>query len=199
MTEEVREHAFEPFFTTKDVGKGTGLGLSSVYGIMKQHNGYINVYSEKGKGTAFKLYLPAIKAEAEQLKVPALPPVVGGTETILFAEDEEAVRRLAKNILEEYGYTVIAAEDGADAIRKYRASERPIDLLVLDVMMPKKTGKAVYDEIKKKKRKIKVLFISGYTADIITKKGVLEPGTSFITKPFSQNVFLRKIREILDG
>lgn len=198
FTEDMREKIFEPFFTTKEVGKGTGLGLSSVYGIMKQHNGYIDVYTEQGKGTAFKLYFPTVEGEVEKLKTALLPPVVGGTETILFAEDETAVRELSRNILEEYGYTVILARDGAEAVKQFKSTRDTIDLLVLDVMMPKSTGKQAYDAINELMPGIKVLFISGYTADIIAKKGVLQQGTAFISKPFSPHGLLRKIREVID-
>jgi PAS domain S-box-containing protein len=198
LDENTKERIFEPFFTTKETGKGTGLGLSIVYGIIKQHNGYINVYSELGKGTTFRIYLPTIEKDAAALAVPALPPVIGGTETVLLAEDDTAVRELSKNILEEYGYTVVLAEDGEDAADKFKANPGSIDLLVLDVMMPKKSGKAVYDEARERKPGIKALFMSGYTANMIHKKGILEAGIEFITKPFSPNAFLRKVREVLD-
>jgi CheY-like chemotaxis protein len=198
LDENTKERIFEPFFTTKETGKGTGLGLSIVYGIIKQHNGYINVYSEPGKGTTFRIYLPTIEKDAAASAVPALPPVIGGTETVLLAEDDSAVRELSKNILEEYGYTVVLAEDGEDAAEKFRANLGSINLLVLDVMMPKKSGKAVYDEARERKPGIKALFMSGYTANMIHKKGILEAGIEFITKPFSPNAFLRKVREVLD-
>jgi CheY-like chemotaxis protein len=199
MDAETKDKIFEPFYTTKEVGKGTGLGLSMVYGIIKQHNGYINVYSESGKGTTFKLYLPVIAQEARQLATAALPPVSGGTETILLAEDAVAVRDLAKNVLEEYGYNVIVAENGEDAVEMYKAHP-DIALLILDVIMPGKNGKEVYAEISRLKPdiNIKALFMSGYTANIIHKKGVLESETEFISKPFSPNAFLRKVREVLD-
>lgn len=197
MDATTKEKIFEPFYTTKDVGKGTGLGLSMVYGIIKQHNGYINVYSEPGKGTTFKIYLPVIAREADKLVTAVQPPVTGGTETILLAEDAVMVRNLAKNILEEYGYHVIVAENGMDAVEAYKA--RPgIALLILDVIMPGKNGKEVYAEIRGLKPDIKALFMSGYTANIIHKKGILDSATEFISKPFSPNVFLRKVREVLD-
>jgi PAS domain S-box-containing protein len=197
MDTTTKEKIFEPFYTTKDVGKGTGLGLSMVYGIIKQHNGYINVYSEPGKGTTFKIYLPIIARDADKLVTAVLPPVTGGTETILLAEDAVMVRNLAKNILEEYGYRVIVAENGEDAVAAYKA--RPgIALLILDVIMPGKNGKEVYAEIRDLKPDIKALFMSGYTANIIHKKGILDSATEFISKPFSPNAFLRKVREVLD-
>ncbi len=197
MDAKTRGKIFEPFYTTKDVGKGTGLGLSMVYGIIKQHNGYINVYSEPGKGTTFKVYLPVIAEEADKLVTPLLPPVTGGTETVLLAEDAAMVRDLAKNILEEYGYHVIVAENGTDAIEAYKAHPG-IALLILDVIMPGKNGKEVYTEIRGQRPDIKALFMSGYTANIIHKKGILDSATEFISKPFSPNTFLRKVREVLD-
>jgi len=198
MDAKTKDKIFEPFFTTKEVGKGTGLGLAMVYGIVKQHNGYLNVYSEPGKGTTFKIYLPVIEREAEKLDVVVLPPVVGGLETILIAEDAIIVRDLAKKVLEEFGYTVILAENGEDAIAHYKADPR-VALLILDVIMPGRNGKEVYEEIRKLKPDIKALFMSGYTANIIHKKGILDSGTEFISKPFSPNAFLRKVREVLDG
>lgn len=189
---------FEPFFTTKDTGKGTGLGLAMVYGIVKQHNGYINVYSEQGKGTTFKIYLPVIEQDAEKFEdAPVLQPVRGGSETLLIAEDAAMVRDLTKKILEEFGYSVVTAENGEDAVEKYK-SNPDVDLLILDVVMPGKNGKETYAEIKRLRPDIKALFTSGYTANIIHKKGILDSGTEFISKPFSPNAFLRKVREVLD-
>jgi CheY-like chemotaxis protein/two-component sensor histidine kinase len=197
MDTNTKEKIFEPFYTTKEVGKGTGLGLSMVYGIIKQHNGYINVYSEPGKGTTFKIYLPVIEQEAEQIAAGVLPPVTGGTETILLAEDAVMVRDLSTNILEEYGYHVIVTENGVDAVEAFKAHPG-IALLILDVIMPGKNGKEVYAEISGLRPDIKALFMSGYTANIIHKKGILDSGTEFISKPFSPNAFLRKVREVLD-
>ncbi|MCK9420657.1 MAG: PAS domain S-box protein [Nitrospirae bacterium] len=197
MDAKTKEKIFEPFYTTKEVGKGTGLGLSMVYGIIKQHNGYINVYSEPGKGTTFKIYLPVIEQEPEELATAVLPPVTGGTETILLAEDAVMVRDLAKNILEEFGYHVIVAENGTDAVDVYK-SHHGISLLILDVIMPGKNGKEVYAEIRGLNPDIKALFMSGYTANIIHKKGILDSATEFISKPFSPNAFLRKVRDVLD-
>jgi signal transduction histidine kinase/ActR/RegA family two-component response regulator len=194
---KIQEKIFEPFFTTKEVGKGTGLGLSMVYGIVKQHNGYVNVYSEPGKGTTFKIYFPVIDQEARGIELPLSAPVRGGTETILLAEDSAIVRHLAINVLEESGYRVIVAENGLDALEKYKAYP-DVALLVLDVIMPGKNGKEVYEEIRIQKPDIKTLFMSGYTANIIYKKGILESGTEFISKPFSPEAFLRKVREVLD-
>lgn len=198
MDEDTRSRIFEPFFSTKTVGKGTGLGLSIVYGIVKQHNGDISVYSELGKGTSFRIYLPlaeegALRGDGYIVESPA----VGGTETILIGEDNDDVRRLAKDILTYGGYTVILARDGEDALAKFRENADRIDMLLLDVVMPKKNGKEVYDEVTQQKPGVKVLFMSGYTANIIHKKGVLEEGLNFIPKPLSPDRLLRKVRTVL--
>jgi len=198
MDEKTRQRIFEPFFTTKELGKGTGLGLSIVYGIIKQHNGNITIYSEPGKGTTFKIYLPLAKSGLEDTK--AVEPVHprGGTETILIAEDNEEVRVLMKNVLEEYGYSVIEAVDGEDAVNKFVADKDRIKLVAMDVIMPKKSGKEAVTEIRKTKPEVKVLFTSGYTADVIDKNGVQREGIDFISKPVTPHDLLVKIREILD-
>ncbi len=197
MDDEMMERIFEPFFTTKEMGRGTGLGLAIIFGIVKQHNGYINVDSEKGKGTTFKVYLPLIKGKVKKEK-PAEASLIGGTETVLVAEDESAVRSSLKLILEAYGFTVIEAVDGEDAVEKFMENKEKIQLLILDIVMPKKKGKEVYKEIKKVSPDIKVIFTSGYTAGIIHTNGTLEKGTNFILKPVSPNNLLKKIREVLD-
>lgn len=202
MDEGTREKIFEPFFTTKEQGKGTGLGLSMVYGIIKQHNGYINVYSESGSGTTFKMYLPILKAQTETLNqqsdIPEMQLVTGGTETVLLAEDSAEVRGILRNLLEDSGYKVIDAVDGDDAIDKFMENRDAVQLLVLDVVMPKKNGKEVYEEITKLRPDIKALFTSGYTANVIHKKGILDKRINFISKPVQPNQFLRKVREVLD-
>lgn len=197
MDEKIREKIFEPFFTTKEPGRGTGLGLSIVYGIIKQHSGYIDVYSEPGKGTTFKIYLPRVKAEADETETAVPSPVQGGTETVLVAEDYEAVRKLTSDMLQNFGYTVIVAKDGEDAINQFMKYRDKIELLLLDAIMPKKNGKEAYEEIRKVKPGIKVLFMSGYTADLINRRGMLDDGLNFIPKPVSANTLLRKIREVL--
>ncbi len=199
MDEKTRQRIFEPFFTTKELGRGTGLGLAMVYGIVKQHDGFINVYSEPQKGTTFKIYLPLIESEVEKTAntMPAAYPE-GGTETVLVAEDDQAVRKLTRDILERFGYRVIAAEDGEDAIEKFMDNKEDIQLILLDVIMPKKNGKEVYEEIKRINPDIKTIFLSGYTANIIHKKGILEEGLDFILKPVSPKDLLRKVREVLD-
>ncbi|MEF9426506.1 MAG: response regulator [Candidatus Mariimomonas ferrooxydans] len=197
MDKETQNRIFEPFFTTKEVGKGTGLGLAILYGIIKQHNGYINVYSEVDIGTTFKIYLPLIREKIKPDKQ-AEAPVIGGTETVLVAEDDETVRSSLKLILKEYGYTVIEAGDGAEAIKKFMENKEKIQLLVLDVVMPGKKSKEIYEEIKKMRPDIKTIFVSGYTEDIIHTKDIIKQDLNFISKPIPPNNLLRKIREVLD-
>jgi two-component system cell cycle sensor histidine kinase/response regulator CckA len=198
MNEKTRQRVFEPFFTTKEVGKGTGLGLAIVYGIVKQHNGFANVYSELGQGSTLKVYLPLIRSAYGEEKQAPLSPPVGGKETILVAEDDAEVRRLTKNVLEEFGYTVVEAVDGEDAISKFLKHKRKVDLVMLDVVMPRKNGKEVYLYVRKIRPDVKALFTSGYTADVIHEKGVLDEGLNFISKPVAPTELLRKIRNVLD-
>lgn len=198
MDNKTQQKIFEPFFTTKEVGKGTGLGLSIVYGIIKQHDGNITIYSEPGKGTTFRIYLPLIESKVEETKAAEIITQEGGTETILFAEDNEDVRVISRKVLEENGYAVIDAVNGEDAINKFKENKDRIHLIVVDVIMPKKSGKEAIDEIKKIKPDVNVLFTSGYTFDIINRKGILEEGIDFISKPITPNNLLAKIREILD-
>ncbi len=200
MDEATRRRIFEPFFTTKEVGKGTGLGLSMVYGIIKQHKGFITVSSEPGKGTVFSIYLPlaadaAPEAPAEK-KAPA--NASRGEETVLLAEDDQAVRKLTKMVLENFGYRVVEAVDGEDAVKKFNEQSASIDLLVFDVIMPKKNGKDAYLDIKQVRPDIKVLFTSGYTADVIHQRGILDPDMVFVMKPSSPTMLLGKVREVLD-
>jgi two-component system cell cycle sensor histidine kinase/response regulator CckA len=199
MDDKTRERVFEPFFTTKEVGKGTGLGLAIVYGIVKQHNGYINVYSEPRRGTTFKIYLPAFKTDAKPIQ-PAGPPAPPkrGTETVLLAEDDTILRNLARAVLEGHGYIVIEAVDGQEAIDKLRLYQDRIQLLIVDVVMPKKNGKEVYEEAQRITPGLKALFASGYPADIIQKKGILEEGIKFVSKPIAPVDLLRKVRDVLD-
>jgi PAS domain S-box-containing protein len=198
MDEKTRERIFEPFFTTKEVGKGTGLGLAMVYGIIKQHEGSVHVYSEEGRGTTFKIYLPVVPATTEDACGVELSPIKGGAETLLVAEDDEAVRTLTSSMLEQFGYTVIQAEDGEDAVNKFMANRDKVRLLLLDVIMPKKNGKEVYDKIRIFDPAVKALFLSGYNAEVIHQKGLLDKGLHFILKPVPMNDLLRKVRSILD-
>ncbi len=198
MDEETKKRIFEPFFTTKEVGKGTGLGLAIVYGIIKQHNGYITVYSEPGKGTTFRIYLPVVEAKIEGIEPGEAFFLAGGNETILLAEDEKEVRGLTKTVLEEFGYKVIEAVDGDDAIIKFIENKDKIQLLILDVVMPKKNGKEAYNAIRNIRSDIKTIFTSGYNEEIIHKSGIIENGLNFISKPFVPIEFLKIIRGILD-
>jgi PAS domain S-box-containing protein len=200
MDEATRKRIFEPFFTTKELGKGTGLGLSIVYGIIKQHRGYINVYSEPGEGTTFRIYLPLITMEGESRTPAAGIPeekLPGGTETVLVAEDDETLRKLSHTVLEEYGYRVIEAEDGADAVNKFLMHKDIIKLVILDMIMPKKNGREVYQEIKKVQPDVKALFVSGYTADKRISEELLERGVEFLMKPMSPMDLLKKVRAVL--
>jgi PAS domain S-box-containing protein len=198
MNAKTRKKIFEPFFTTKEVGKGTGLGLSMVYGIIQQHEGYVDVKSKVGKGTTFNIYLPIISEksyvyESTEKEVPAI-----GIETVLVAEDDESVRELIRTVLEEYGYEVITAKNGEEAIQKFRVYEKKIDLLLLDVIMPKNNGKEVYEKITKLKPDVKILFVSGYSGEILAQRGVLEAGMDLIAKPVRSSKLLRKVREVLE-
>ena len=198
IEEEQMKRLFEPFFTTKEIGKGTGLGLAISYGIMKQHRGSIVAGSIPGKGATFDLYLPLTEAVVTEKEPPATFPPTAGTETILVVEDEEIVRTLVCRMLERAGYKVISAEDGADAVEKFVDNRETVSLVLSDVVMPKKTGREIYEEIKELKPDVRIIFISGYTADIIHNKGIQETDIDFVTKPFSKNALLRKIREVLD-
>jgi len=197
MDEATQERIFNPFFTTKEVGKGTGLGLSTVYGIIKQHNGYIEVESEPGRGTTFRIYFPVVHAK-EQTKESLPLTTRGGTETILVAEDNLAVRNLIREILTMSGYEVIEAVDGEDAVQKFIEHGDAIAAMILDVVMPKKNGKEVYEEIGKIRPGIKVIFTSGYTGDIVLDKGIRDDIVDFIKKPLLPDELLLKVREVLD-
>jgi PAS domain S-box-containing protein len=188
---------FEPFYTTKEVGKGTGLGLALVHGIIKQHNGSILVSSEMGKGTTFNIYLPLIEEHVLKGKSKMAAPHAGRMETLLVVEDEEIVRDFMKKILERAGYKVIVADNGENAVSRFKQND-DIFLVLSDVVMPGKNGKEMLDEIRKIKPGIKVVFISGYAADVMHDKGILEEGTDLITKPFKRDDLLRKVRKILD-
>jgi CheY-like chemotaxis protein len=196
MSEQTREKIFEPFFTTKELGQGTGLGLSIVYGIVNQHEGYINVYSEPGHGTTFNIYLP-LCADPQQPASDPPPQVLGGSETILLAEDDQNVRALIRSVLSAQGYRVIEAADGAEAVQKFADRCDHIDLLILDVVMPRKNGQETYQEICALRPGMKAIFISGYTADIIDKNGLADQGLHLVTKPLLPSQLLAKVREVL--
>jgi PAS domain S-box-containing protein len=194
---EIIGKVFEPFFTTKDVDEGTGLGLSLVYGIIKQHSGYIDVESEPVRGTVFKIYLPLVREKVADINIEKGTPLTGGDETILLAEDETAVRGALKGVLEEFGYEVLEACDGKDAVEKFVDNKEKIKLLVFDVVMPGMSGKEAFEEIKKINPAMKVIFSSGHTSKIIYSKGVPDD-VNFIAKPVMPQNLVLKVREVLD-
>jgi len=199
MDAETRARIFEPFFTTKGVAEGTGLGLAISYGIIKQHDGYIKVYSEPGQGTEFHIYLPVSEtAPVPGRETTVSAPVRGGNETILVAEDDAALRELSGRVLESFGYKVIPAVDGEDALTKFKENRDRIGLLLLDMVMPKKNGKEVAEAIMEISPGTKVLFSSGYTMDIITHQELEEAGFEFIHKPYQAKELARKVRQTLD-
>jgi PAS domain S-box-containing protein len=200
MSKEVLSHIFEPFFTTKELGKGTGLGLATVFGIVTQNKGFITVYSEPGKGTAFKIHLPRCAApapEAQIAETPTKPP--RGTETILLVEDEKSVRVTTKLFLEDLGYKVLVADHPGKALTLAAQHPDEIHLLITDVIMPNMSGSDLAGKLCSARPSLKRLFISGFTADIIAKEGVLESSMHFLTKPFGRDVLARKVREVLEG
>lgn len=203
MNEEIRRRIFEPFFTTKEMGRGTGLGLSMVYGIVTQHNGYIECCSEQGKGTSFALYLPLLQAGPADVcpDAPATHVSTGGSETVLLAEDDFALRRLTATVLAEFGYTVIEAVDGQDAVEKFAEHKDAVSLLMLDLIMPKKGGREVYRETRKMRPDVKALFMSGYSLDSADGAEMMKetPEAAFILKPVSPRDLLIKVRRVLDG
>src|SRR5258708_10725546 len=200
MTADTVAHIFEPFYTTKESGRGTGLGLSTVYGIVKQSGGYIWVYSELGKGTTFKVYLPRVK-DAVQASPAAEAPVSTtrkGRETILLVEDEPAVRELTQTVLSERGYTVIEALTPEDAERLAGNNAAEIHLLLTDVVMPGMSGHELAKRLTARYPHLRVLYMSGYTYNVIAQDGTLEEGISFLQKPFTPQVLTQKVRESLD-
>ncbi len=205
MDAETQKHIFEPFFTTKEVGKGTGLGLSMVYGIVKQHDGHINVYSELGHGTTIKIFLPVVESAVE-LEAPEiqLPLLVGGTETILVAEDEEPLRRLAKDILEGLGYTVLMAKNGEEAVERYEQNRERIDMLLFDVVMPRMSGWEAYERIHELGGDMPLIFMTGYSSETVQSRFIKrnesmeESGAVVLQKPYNVEGLGRKVREVLD-
>jgi nitrogen-specific signal transduction histidine kinase/CheY-like chemotaxis protein len=198
MDKEILAQIFDPFFTTKPPGQGTGLGLATVYGIVKQNHGFINVYSEPGEGTTCKIYLP--RHASDQVDTgPTRAPVVAptGAETVLLVEDEEALLKLGQILLERLGYTVLAAGSPSQALHQAQAHAGAIDLLLTDVIMPEMSGRELWKRLSALRPDLKCLFMSGYTADVIAHHGVLDEGVHFLQKPFSREALATKLREAL--
>ena len=200
MDKETREHIFEPFFTTKEVGKGTGLGLSTIYGIVKQNNGFVWVYSEPGQGATFKVYLPEVKKDADlEKKEQTHVDDLSGSETVLIVEDNDSLRNFAQKVLHIYGYRTLNAENGEDALRVCQAHEGPIHLLLTDVVMPRMGGKKLAERLQPLYPRMKVIYMSGYTDNAIVRHGVLEPGLNFLEKPFTPKGLALKVREAIES
>ncbi|HXO84936.1 MAG TPA: PAS domain S-box protein, partial [Gemmatimonadales bacterium] len=199
MDATVRAHLFEPFFTTKEVGKGTGLGLATVYGIVKQSDGYISVHSEPGRGSSFKIYLPRLDARPRTSSPGLKLGVSRGTETILVVEDEPAVLALSQRALETHGYVVLAASDATTALRLVERHGGTIHLLLTDVVMPGMSGRDLADQLSARRPGTRVLYMSGYPGDAVVQHGELQPGAAFLQKPFSPDGLARKVRDVLDA
>jgi len=198
MTPETREHAFEPFFTTKAVGQGTGLGLAMIHGAVSQNGGRVEVYSEVGHGTSFKIYLPRVEGDATVRETPlAVSP--RGSETILLVEDDVTVRTLAARLLERQGYRVVPFEDGPSALAWLQSTSESIALLLTDVIMPGMNGKALADAVTAMRPGTRVLYASGYTSNVIVQHGVLKPGVEFLAKPFTIAALAERVRQVLDA
>lgn len=198
MDAATMERIFEPFFTTKQTGKGTGLGLAVVYGIVQQHEGFINVYSELGRGATFRIYLPVGSGVAEEQEKTASEPVRGGTETILVAEDHQGIRDMTRVMLERLGYQALLAGDGEEAVRMFEAHQDRIALVLLDVVMPKLSGPDAYTRMCAVKPDVSVIFSTGYTAEAAQLNSLLEKGVAVLQKPYSSDSLVRKVREVLD-
>jgi CheY-like chemotaxis protein len=201
MSAEVKARVFEPFFTTKGVGEGTGLGLSTCYGIVKQSGGHLSVYSEPGRGTTFKIYLPQVEPDAkiplQRLDSPDLPR---GTETILLVEDDPALREMAATLLRRLGYTVLAAANGLEALSlKQQRGTGHVDLLFTDVVMPHMSGRELADRVRALYPQTRILFTSAYTENAIVHQGVLDKGVALLQKPFTPGALARRLREVLDA
>jgi two-component system cell cycle sensor histidine kinase/response regulator CckA len=198
MDAETLEQIFEPFFTTKELGKGTGLGLATVYGIVKQHGGFLNVESEGGKGTTFRIYLPASTGMAEPRESGGNEKPQRGSESILLAEDHDGLRQSAKEMMEALGYRVLLAADGFDAVRIFKANSGKIDLVILDVVMPGLSGPEAYSQMTSTRSGLPVIFTTGYTNEAASLTSMIENGAAFVQKPYGQRNIGVKIREVLD-
>ncbi|WP_239028006.1 cache domain-containing protein [Geomonas subterranea] len=198
MDQKTRDRIFEPFFTTKEPGKGTGLGLAMVYGIVKQHSGFINCYSELGHGTVFRIYLPLIDLPARSESMKIEEPVHGGEETLLLVEDDAVIRDMVRELLQDFGYRVITAVDGVDAVEKFQAAGGNVAMIIMDVIMPRMNGRDAYRAICEFSPGAKVIFMSGYTADIITDTLTMGDPRHFVSKPIKIKELLARVRELLD-
>jgi len=198
MDAETQRRMFEPFFTTKPVGKGTGLGMPIVYGLVKEHNGFVRTYSKVGRGTTVRVYLPAA-SESMPAPRPANAEARGGSETILLVEDDEALRRSGTRVLTRYGYTVITANDGREALEIVRSAAEPPDLIVSDVVMPHVGGPELLRALREAGVAAKVLFTSGYPVRDVHERTPLEPGVPFLAKPWTIQELVRRVREVLDA
>jgi CheY-like chemotaxis protein len=198
MDAETTQQIFEPFFTTKEAGKGTGLGLSVVYGIVEQHSGLIHVYSEPGRGTTFKVYLPTAGVAVAQRSETVEERVGGGNETILIAEDEQTLRELARAILEGLGYRVVLAGDGDEAVRAFEANRSHVDLLVVDWVMPKRNGYEVYQHIRSLGCNLPVVFTTGYSPEMVSHEAIDAAGGLLLQKPYGVGELGRIVRRALD-
>jgi CheY-like chemotaxis protein len=198
---ELVPHLFEPFFTTKDVGKGTGLGLASVYGVIKQHAGWIEVESAPGHGATFKVFLPTDPAPPVPRRLPPPPaPLPEGKETILLVEDERALRRLAKNVLERHGYQVLEANSGAEALAVWSEHAREVDLVMTDIIMPGgMSGRILAEQLLEKRKDLKILYTSGYGPDMVGENFNLAEGINFLAKPYHPDRLIRAIRRCLES
>ncbi|MGD9971535.1 MAG: PAS domain S-box protein [Desulfatirhabdiaceae bacterium] len=199
MEKDIVEQIFEPFFTTKEQGKGTGLGLSTVYGIVKQNNGFINVYSEPGQGTTFRIYLPVTNDQPETVTDASRQKPMHGTETVLLVEDDETILDIGRMVLERFGYTVLATHNPNEALKLVKNHQGPVHLLITDVIMPEMNGQELRNRLHDIQPEIQTLFMSGYTANVIAHHGVLDQGINFLQKPFSVKTLVEKVREVLDG
>lgn len=199
MPPEIIERIFEPFFTTKDLGKGTGLGLSTVFGIVQQSRGCIHVYSEPGRGTCFKVYLPRVETPPSREALVSAAVSRSGHETILLVEDDDDVRQLAELALRTHGYTVLVANDGQRALAEVDAYQGPIDLILTDIVMPNLGGPDLVAQLRQRFPQLRALLMSGYTSDAVVRNGLLDANIAFIQKPFTPRRLTARLREVLDG